>query len=187
MYRVAFSLPPHGRARLTAEPPHPSSKRPATAPPPRFTRRAALPLLTTLALAPIAHADPIQLPKTEQQWRETLTPEQFFVLREHGTERPFSSPLNAEKTRGTFCCAACGARVFNSAAKFESGTGWPSFSSAIEEGIRVKQSIPDRFLLRKEVSCKRCGGHLGHVFEDGPRPTGLRYCINGVALSFFPA
>jgi peptide-methionine (R)-S-oxide reductase len=121
--------------------------------------------------------------KTEAEWRTLLTPEQFRVLRKHGTERPHSSPLNDEHRHGRFVCAACGLPLFRSETKFESGTGWPSFYAPIEHGVATSE---DRslFFARVEVHCRRCGGHLGHVFDDGPEPTGLRYCMNGVALSF---
>ena len=121
--------------------------------------------------------------RSEAEWRERLSPAQFAVLRRHATERPWSSPLNAEKRRGTFLCAADGQPLFASSAKFESGTGWPSFSRALPGGIGTSA---DRRLgyLRTEVHCSRCGGHLGHVFNDGPAPTGKRYCMNGTALSF---
>jgi len=123
--------------------------------------------------------------KTEDEWRNTLTPEQFHVLREHGTERPGSSPLNHEKRDGTFVCAGCGQPLFSSYTKFESGTGWPSFFAPRERGVET--SVDDSlFMRRTEVHCARCGGHLGHVFPDGPPPTGLRYCMNGAALEFRP-
>jgi peptide-methionine (R)-S-oxide reductase len=124
-------------------------------------------------------------PKNEEQWRETLTPEQFQVLRQHGTERRGTSPLNKEKREGTFLCAGCGQPLFSSDTKYESGTGWPSFWRAKEQavGTTVDQSYGMR---RVEVHCSRCGGHLGHVIPDGPEPTGMRYCMNGVALEFEP-
>jgi peptide-methionine (R)-S-oxide reductase len=124
--------------------------------------------------------------KTEEEWRQQLTPEQFEVLRQHGTERRGSSPLNYEKRTGLFSCAACGAPLFSSDTKFESGTGWPSFWAPIEGAI---ETTIDRshFMTRVEVHCARCGGHLGHVFPDGPVPTGQRYCMNGVAMSFKPS
>lgn len=127
-----------------------------------------------------------EITHTEAEWRERLTPAQYYVLREHGTERPYTSPLNAEKRAGTFHCAGCDLPLFASATKFESGTGWPSFYAPIENAIGTSE---DRswFMVRTEVHCRRCGGHLGHVFEDGPPPTGLRYCMNGVALTFKPA
>jgi peptide-methionine (R)-S-oxide reductase len=123
--------------------------------------------------------------KTEDEWRRELTPEQFRVLREHGTERPGTSPLNKEHGEGTFRCAGCGRPLFSSATKFDSGTGWPSFWAPLENAVATSQ---DRslFMTRTEVHCAACGGHLGHVFEDGPQPTGLRYCMNGVALTFDP-
>ena len=123
------------------------------------------------------------LTKTRDEWKSTLTAEQFHVLREHGTERPGSSPLNREKRDGTFSCAGCGQALFTSDTKFESGTGWPSFWQPIEGAIGTTEDR-SMFMTRVEVHCSRCGGHLGHVFEDGPRPTGLRYCMNGVALDF---
>ena len=123
--------------------------------------------------------------KTDDEWKQTLTPEQFHVLREHGTGRAGSSPLNWEKQQGTFTCAACGQPLFTSDTKFESGTGWPSFYRPIEGAIAT---TADRSygMTRVEVHCARCGGHLGHVFPDGPPPTGERYCMNGVALKFEP-
>jgi peptide-methionine (R)-S-oxide reductase len=126
---------------------------------------------------------PVQ--RTEAEWRATLSPEAFRVLRQHGTERPGSSPLNAEKRPGVFHCAGCGAPLFDAASKYDSGTGWPSFTAPIEGAVGTST---DRsfFMTRTEVHCARCGGHLGHVFPDGPPPTGLRYCMNGVALAFVP-
>jgi peptide-methionine (R)-S-oxide reductase len=124
--------------------------------------------------------------KTEDDWRKTLTPEQFRVLREHGTEPRGSSPLNQEKRDGTFHCAACGKPLFESDAKFESGTGWPSFTQPIAEQSVATTVDRSYGMTRTEVHCAECGGHLGHVFPDGPRPTGLRYCMNGVALTFEP-
>ena len=123
--------------------------------------------------------------KTNEEWRQTLTPEQFHVLREHGTERAGTSPLNWEKRDGTFSCAACGQPLFSSDTKFESGTGWPSFFRPLEGAIATTEDR--RYGMRRvEVHCSRCGGHLGHVFPDGPKPTGERYCMNGVALNFKP-
>ena len=123
--------------------------------------------------------------KTDADWRATLTAEQFHVLREHGTERPGSSPLNYEKRSGTFNCAGCGAPLFSSDAKFDSGTGWPSFWAPLPHAVAT---TTDRSygMTRVEVRCASCGGHLGHVFPDGPRPTGERYCMNGIALNFAP-
>ena len=123
--------------------------------------------------------------KTDEEWRGKLTPEQFHVLRKHGTEPPGSSPLNAEKRDGTFKCAACGQSLFSSETKFESGTGWPSFSKPLEEAV-AETTDSSLFMTRTEVHCARCQGHLGHVFPDGPGPTGMRYCMNGLALEFEP-
>ena len=123
--------------------------------------------------------------KTEEEWRKLLTPDQFRVLRKHGTERAGTSPLNAEHRAGTFQCAGCDLPVYASETKFESGTGWPSFFQPIANaiGTSIDKSL---FMSRTEVHCRRCGGHLGHVFEDGPAPTGLRYCMNGAAMTFKP-
>ena len=124
--------------------------------------------------------------KTAEEWKQLLTPEQFRVLREHGTERPGSSPLNHEKRSGLFRCAACGEPLFTSDTKFESGTGWPSFFQPIEGAIETT-SDTSYGMARIEVHCARCGGHLGHLFPDGPRPTGQRYCMNGLSLKFEPS
>ena len=123
--------------------------------------------------------------KDDAEWRQELTPQQYQVLRHHATEPRGSSPLNREKRTGTFKCAGCGQELFSSEAKYESGTGWPSFSRPLSEAVgeSVDRSL---FMERTEVHCSRCGGHLGHVFPDGPAPTGLRYCMNGVALDFEP-
>jgi peptide-methionine (R)-S-oxide reductase len=123
--------------------------------------------------------------KTDADWKTTLTPEQFHVLREHGTEHRGSSPLNHEKRAGVFKCAGCGKPLFSSETKYESGTGWPSFYAPVEQAV---ETTVDRSygMTRTEVHCAECGGHLGHVFPDGPAPTGERYCMNGVALDFEP-
>jgi peptide-methionine (R)-S-oxide reductase len=123
---------------------------------------------------------------TPADWRKILGPERYAVLREAATEHPFTSPLLNEHRRGTFVCAGCALPLFNSATKFESGTGWPSFWNVLPHAVITRE---DRSLMmeRTEVLCERCGGHLGHVFDDGPRPTGLRYCMNGLALNFRPA
>jgi peptide-methionine (R)-S-oxide reductase len=123
---------------------------------------------------------------SDEEWRRQLGPEKFRVLREHGTERAGTSPLDREKRSGVFRCAGCGQPVFAAQQKFDSGTGWPSFWQPLEGAVATSE---DRsfFMKRTEVHCSRCGGHLGHVFEDGPPPTGLRYCINGVAMTFEPA
>ena len=123
--------------------------------------------------------------KTDEEWRRILTPEQYDVLREHGTERPGSCALLAEKRAGTFSCVGCGQPLFVAERKFESGTGWPSFVSPMPGAI-AETTDSSWGMVRTEVHCSQCGGHLGHVFPDGPPPTGLRYCINGVALRFDP-
>jgi peptide-methionine (R)-S-oxide reductase len=124
-----------------------------------------------------------KIDKTEIEWREALTPEAYHVLREHGTEPRGTSPLNREKRSGTFRCAGCGQPLFSSDAKYESGTGWPSFSQPMPDAVDTSVDR-SHLMTRTEVHCRRCGGHLGHVFEDGPQPTGLRYCMNGVAMKF---
>ena len=123
--------------------------------------------------------------KTDPEWRETLTPQQYKVLRQHGTEPAGSSPLNVEKRDGTFSCAGCGQPLFSADTKFESGTGWPSFFRPLDNSVET--TTDQTFgMTRVEVHCKNCGGHLGHVFSDGPQPTGMRYCMNGLALAFDP-
>jgi peptide-methionine (R)-S-oxide reductase len=124
-----------------------------------------------------------EVQKTQQEWQDVLTPEQFKVLRKHGTERAGTSPLDKNYEDGTYQCAGCGQPLFTSETKFDSGTGWPSFYKPIEGAI---DTTTDRslFMTRTEVHCSRCGGHLGHVFSDGPKPTGQRYCMNGVSLNF---
>ncbi|MBH8565473.1 peptide-methionine (R)-S-oxide reductase MsrB [Nostoc sp. CENA67] len=127
-----------------------------------------------------------EINKPEQEWQTILSPEQFRVLRKHGTERAFTSPLDKQYAEGTYVCAGCELPLFTSDSKFNSGTGWPSFFQPIEGAIAttVDRSL---FMTRIEVHCHRCGGHLGHVFDDGPAPTGKRYCMNGVSLKFIPA
>ncbi|HTT01614.1 MAG TPA: peptide-methionine (R)-S-oxide reductase MsrB [Steroidobacteraceae bacterium] len=125
------------------------------------------------------------LQKSEAEWRHELTPEQYHVLREHGTERAGSSPLNREHRTGAFHCAACGQVLFDSDTKFDSGSGWPSFFKPLEHAVGTSED-DSHLMQRTEVHCSRCGSHLGHVFPDGPQPTGLRYCMNGLALKFEP-
>ena len=126
-----------------------------------------------------------EVTKTEDEWKKVLTADQFYVLRKHGTERAGTSPLDKTYTAGTYLCAACDLAVYTSDTKFDSGTGWPSFYKPIDNaiGTSVDKSL---FSTRTEVHCRRCGGHLGHVFPDGPKPTGQRYCMNGVAMKFVP-
>jgi len=133
--------------------------------------------------AEAAEAGGFEIVRSEGEWRRLLTPAQFAVLRKHDTERPGTSPLNGEHRAGTYHCAGCELPLFSSKTKFDSGTGWPSFWAPLPDGIGTTE---DRrlFMVRTEVHCRRCGGHLGHVFDDGPPPTGLRYCLNGVALTF---
>ena len=144
--------------------------------------------LTTAALAcgRVARAESFEITLTEAEWRARLTDQQYRVLREQDTERAGSSPLDAEHRPGTFACAGCALPLFSSAAKFESGTGWPSFFQPLAGAVGTRTD-PGIFGDRTEVHCARCGGHLGHVFDDGPAPTGKRYCMNGAALVFLAA
>lgn len=121
--------------------------------------------------------------KSESEWQKELDPLQHHVLRNHGTERPFTSPLNNEKRKGLFHCAGCGEPLFDSSTKYESGSGWPSFWAPVEGAVGTTTDT-SHFMTRTEVHCAKCGGHLGHVFPDGPQPTGLRYCMNGAAMKF---
>ncbi len=161
-----------------------------------LTRRVAMSRAVRGA-AVIASAGFLQIPvarsageehvvHSDAEWRALLTAEQYAVLRKEGTERPFTSPLLHEERRGTFACAGCGLPLFSSSTKFDSGTGWPSFWAPLDGAVNIKE---DRsfMMIRTAVTCRRCDGHLGHVFDDGPKPTGLRYCMNGVALTFNPA
>lgn len=128
-----------------------------------------------------------KIEKSDAQWREELSPEAYRVLRKHGTERAGTSPLNHVKGPGMFVCAGCGQELFDAETKFESGTGWPSFYAPLSDEVVETQTDRSFFMTRTEVHCARCQGHLGHVFPDGPAPTGQRYCMNGVAMAFKPS
>jgi peptide-methionine (R)-S-oxide reductase len=143
------------------------------------------PLARRTAAAADGTAGRFELEHSDAQWRQLLTPEQYAVLRKEGTERAFTSPLNHEKRKGLFACAGCQLALFSSASKFDSGTGWPSFWEPLDHAVATTQDATFG-MTRTAVHCRRCGGHLGHVFDDGPPPTGLRYCMNGVALIFKP-
>ena len=144
-------------------------------------------LVLGLGLAmPRTRAEAFEISKTDEQWKAILSPSQFAVMREESTERAFTSALLDEHRKGTYKCAACELPLYASGAKYESGTGWPSFFDALPNAVGKKKDNT-LFTSRTEIHCRRCGGHLGHVFEDGPKPTGLRYCMNGVALSFAAA
>lgn len=131
-------------------------------------------------------AEKFEIEKTPEQWRAQLSPTQYHILREEGTERPFTSPLLKEHRKGTFACAGCDLPLFSSDTKFDSGTGWPSFWQPLPNAVGERRDST-LGMVRTEVHCRRCGGHLGHVFDDGPKPTGLRYCMDGLALNFQPA
>jgi peptide-methionine (R)-S-oxide reductase len=155
-----------------------------------LTRRSLLGSLGVLAAAlglakrSAAGADgSFEIARSDAQWRAMLQPRQYEVLRRHGTEAAFSSPLDREKRAGTYACAGCELALFDAKTKFDSGTGWPSFYAPLPGAVETTTDN-SFFMTRTEVHCRRCGGHLGHVFDDGPRPTGLRYCMNGVALDF---
>lgn len=155
-----------------------------------MTRRQLLSALAALGLSRSAGSAPAAtrpdaLKLSDAEWRKRLTPTQYDVLRHEGTEPPGSSPLNAEKRRGVYRCAGCDLDLFTSAMKYDSGTGWPSFTTTLPDAVATRTDFKLIF-PRTEYHCARCGGHQGHVFNDGPRPTGLRYCNNGVALKFIP-
>ena len=151
------------------------------------TRRAALSALAACLAFPLtaANAAGDRLILSDDAWRKRLTPEQFEILRRGGTEIPGSSPLEREHRAGIYSCAACALPLFSSTTKFESGTGWPSFYAPLKDAVRATRDTT-LGMVRDEVHCRRCDSHLGHVFDDGPPPTGLRYCMNGVALKFHP-
>jgi peptide-methionine (R)-S-oxide reductase len=130
-------------------------------------------------------AETFEISHTDAEWRKLLTPAQYAILRQSATERPFTSPLLHEERRGNFACAGCDLDLFSSATKFDSGTGWPSFWAPLDNAVGTVRDT-SLFMIRTAVHCRRCGGHLGHVFDDGPQPTGLRYCMNGFAMTFRP-
>jgi peptide-methionine (R)-S-oxide reductase len=152
-----------------------------------LTAFAGSALAAVPALRPVIAAEgEFEVTRTEEEWRAMLSDVEYRVMREEGTERAFTSPLNEEKRPGTYLCRGCDQPLYSSETKFDSGTGWPSFWAPLEDAVATK---PDRsfFMVRTEVHCDRCGSHLGHIFDDGPPPTGKRHCINGVSLAFQPA
>ena len=154
-------------------------------------RRAFLSLAPASALAlgltrKAFAAETYAVTHTDAEWRKLLSPDQYAVLREAGTELPFTSPLLSEHRKGIFACAGCAQDLFSSETKYDSGTGWPSFWKPLDKAV-IESEDRSFGMIRTAVSCSRCGGHLGHVFDDGPKPTGLRYCMNGLALTFKPA
>jgi peptide-methionine (R)-S-oxide reductase len=151
------------------------------------TRRPATHVFYGGKMARADTLETFEVVKSDDEWKRLLTKEQYNVLRRHGTERAGTSPLDKEYRAGMFVCAGCDLPVFSSDTKFDSGTGWPSFWAPIEGATRTSEDRSFLFILRTEVHCRRCGGHLGHVFDDGPPPTGQRYCMNGVAMKFSPA
>ena len=157
-----------------------------------FTRRTALSGLAAIVSASLLQAGAARAAGEEHvaysdaEWRSKLSPDQYAILRKEGTERPFTSPLLHEERKGIFACAGCGSDLFSSSTKFDSGTGWPSFWAPLDNAVDT-HADHSWGMTRTAVTCHRCDGHLGHVFDDGPKPTGLRYCMNGVALTFKPA
>lgn len=151
-----------------------------------FALSAGAAALLTSRRAGAATQETFEVTKTDAEWKQILTPEQYAVLRHESTERPGSSPLNAEKRKGVFHCAGCDLAAYSADTKYESGTGWPSFTAAMDGAIGTKKDNTF-FTTRTEVHCRRCGGHFGHIFDDGPAPTGKRHCLNGVALKFMQA
>jgi peptide-methionine (R)-S-oxide reductase len=151
-----------------------------------LTASASLAALGALTMKGAASEGTFEFTLTDAEWRARLSPDAYRVLRHEATERPFTSPLNDEKRAGSFHCAGCDLPLYSSETKYDSGTGWPSFWAAKDDAVRTRE---DRkfFMVRTEVHCRRCGGHLGHVFDDGPAPTGKRHCINGVSLNFVEA
>ena len=149
-------------------------------------RREFLAALMGSAALGMGHARAYEVTKNDAEWKKLLSPAAYEVLRHEDTEAPFTSPLNNEHRKGIFACAGCALDLYSSDTKFDSGTGWPSFWKPLDHAVLTKTDN-SLFMTRTEVHCRRCGGHLGHVFDDGPRPTGLRYCMNGVAMSFKPA
>jgi len=147
---------------------------------------AALAFRQVGAAAPAAAKEHFEVEMTDDAWKAKLSPRAYAVLRHEATETPFTSPLLEEHRKGTFTCAGCALALFSSATKFDSGTGWPSFWQPLPNAV-AQQTDRSIGMVRDEVHCRRCGGHLGHVFDDGPKPTGLRYCMNGVAMAFTPA
>ena len=144
------------------------------------------PLLTSVARAASAAPERFEVTHSDAEWRILLSPQAYNVLRQEGTELPYSSQLNSEHRNGTFACAGCALPLYSSKTKFESHTGWPSFWQPLDNAVKNREDTT-LGMVRTEVHCRRCGGHLGHVFDDGPKPTGLRYCMNGVAMKFTPA